>query len=128
MQRAMRFVLSGAVVTGSCYAVYLLLLALHTHYLLANGLAWLFGLSLSYVLNKNFTFGDTQRSSMRMLSSFALIYIGQFIVGTIGLAVLVEICGLGARVAYAINLLFTASFSFVFLNRLFAARPAPQTE
>ncbi|MDQ4421303.1 GtrA family protein [Sphingobium sp. DEHP117] len=128
MQRAMRFVLSGAVVTSSCYAVYLLLLAVHTHYLLANGLAWLFGLSLSYILNKNFTFGDTQRSSMRMLSSFALIYIGQFIVGTIGLAVLVEICGFGARIAYAINLLFTASFSFVFLSRLFAARPAPQTE
>jgi len=124
VQRVMRFALSGALVTGSCYAVYLILLALQMQYLLANGLAWLFGLTLSYLLNKNFTFGYAEKSSVKMLSSFALIYIGQFILGTIGLAMLVEIGGLVARSAYAVNLVFTASFSFLFLNRLFAARQA----
>lgn len=119
--RLARFGISGGLVTLLCYSVYLLCVSTGWNYLVANLVAWFVGLVASYQMNKRFTFRYDRQTNPRTICLFALIYVGQLLVGTSGLSLLVEVLRMDERVAYLANLIITASFSFLFLHRLFGS-------
>lgn len=122
----LRFGLVGGFVTGMVYLLFIGLLKLGVHYLLASGAGWAAGIGISYLLNRTFTFAVPDRARPKEFGVFvggALLQLG------LGLGcywVLMGLLGLGPTVSFVINLVFTATFSFVFMRWVvFRRRHAP---
>lgn len=125
--RVVRFGLVGLLTTALSYAVFVTAIHLGVHYLLASALAWASGVGLSFVLNKRFTFAVRTRADLREAASFLAGYVLQLIVGTAGYAVLIGGLGLKPTPAFAVNLVITSGFSFLYMQTLvFTGRGKPR--
>ena len=118
-----RFLLVGGLTTGLNFLLFVGLVRLGLHHLLAATVGWLVGLLVSFVLNKRFTFGVRTRADVREVGSFLSGYVLQLALGLGVYALLIDGFGLGPPLAFAINLVLVAAFSFAFM-RAAVFRPA----
>jgi putative flippase GtrA len=128
VNRLLRFGLTGLLTTAIAYAVMAGLTHLGVFYLVAATASWAASLCIGFAINRRFTFqirGAEQ--SKRDFGFYALGAVLQLLLGWAGYAVLMGELRLGVTPAFAINLIFTASFSFLFMRFVTfrrAAQPA----
>lgn len=117
IRHALRFGLVGCLTTGLSIGLFLILMRLGAHYLAASTLAWAAGLSVSFVLNKRFTFDLRTPTTIGEAAAFAGGYVLQLVLSWIGYAVLID--GLTVEPARAAVLVTAAVavFSFLFMRQ-----------
>ena len=125
LNNIVRFGLVGALVTGLVYVAFIGLLELGVHYLVAAAIGWALGVMISYVLNRSFTFGVRKPPEAKEFGAFMATYLLQLVLGQFTYWVLMGVLHLGPSVAFAANLVFTASVSFVFMRWVVFRREHP---
>ncbi|MBK8025435.1 MAG: GtrA family protein [Chloroflexi bacterium] len=105
-----RYVLAGGVNSVLTYIIYLLLLPV-TAYTVAYGVSYFAGVPVGYVLNALFVFRQPLR--WRSALKFPVVYIVQYVLGTIFTVLLVDGLHIPAEYAAALGTLMTVPFAFV---------------
>jgi len=118
-RRFARFLVAGAVNTALTYALYLALLA-PLGYLAAYALAYVAGIALSYVLASRFVFGTAM--SLGSFFRYPLVYVVQYLVGTIVLWACVEWLGIGKEFAVLASVVATIPVTYAASRFVLGAR------
>ena len=116
-----RFGVVGVVNVIINAVVYVALVALGVHYIIASICGSTLGVLNSFVMSKFFVFrveGDGMSQFFKTIGVYAV----QFAVSWAGLIILVELVGLNPYLAYAANIVIVTVVSFFGL-KLFAFRP-----
>jgi putative flippase GtrA len=122
--RAMRFGVSGVVATLIAYVTFMIGLQFW-HYAWANVFSWCISVVFGFLMNRRFTFRIRGRQNgVRDLVLFLVGALLQLGLSQIGLRILIGMLHLGPTIAFLINLVFTASFSFAYLNLIAFRRHA----
>ena len=122
--RAMRFGVSGVVATLIAYVTFIIGLQFW-HYAWANVFSWCISVTFGFLMHRRFTFGIRGRESgVRDLVMFLVGALLQLGLSMIGLRILIGALHLNATLAFVINLVFTSSFSFAYLNLIAFRRRA----
>lgn len=122
--RLLRFCLTGLLTTATAYVVFVGLIALGVHYLIANVFAWGVALLVGFVVNRRFTFGITGADGRSRHFGLYLLGAGlQLMLGSVGYAILIGYLRLDPTPAFAVNIIITATFNYLFLS-LVTFRPA----
>ena len=106
-----RFLIVGGINTAIGYGTFVAVVFIGGHYLLANVIATIVGVSVSYLLNKYFTFRQYKKSVTEIMR-FISVYAVSFMLGNVVLYVLVDLISISPYVAGAINLIFTTLISW----------------
>lgn len=114
--RIVRFLAVGGFLTLMSYLIFVGLLGLGLHYLIASTAAWATGIVVSYFLNKGFTFALGSDFVWREFGMLVTGYVLQLGIASIGYVILMDMLGFGATPAFLINLIFVAAFSFLFMQ------------
>jgi len=115
--RLLRFGLTGALTTSVAYLVFIGLLDRGLNYAIAATVSWAAGLVLGFTLNRRFTFGITGTERYRRdFGVYALGAVLQLLLGLTGYAILIGRMHLSGTPAFAVNLVVTTTFSFLFLR------------
>jgi putative flippase GtrA len=125
LKRLIRFGLTGLVTTAIAYVVFVGLIHIGVHYLPAATVAWAASLTVGFVVNRRFTFGIA--GAERRKRDFGLYVVGavlQLLVSLGGYALLIGQLRLAATPAFAVNLVATTSFSYLFLSLVTFRRAA----
>ena len=122
----LRFGLVGGFVTGLVYLSFVGMIRLGVHYLAASAIGWAFGVGISYALNRTFTFAVPERARPKEFGAFVGGYALQLGLGTFAYWVLMGLLHLGPTVSFLINLVFTSTFSFVFMRWVVFRRSHPR--
>ncbi len=101
----------GGINTAIGYGTFALMLWLGFHYLSANIVSTVVGVTCSYFLNKYFTFQQYKKSYAEILR-FVTVYAVSFLLGCAVLFLLVDLLSVSAYVAGVINLVFTTLISW----------------
>jgi putative flippase GtrA len=112
----LRFGLVGSMTTGLSYVMFVGLIGLHVHYLLASAAGWIASIGVGFYLNKRFTFGVGAGASVRQIGKYLFGYGLQLAVGSCGYAILMGRLGLTPTLAFLVNLIATAATSFLFMR------------
>ena len=115
---ALRFLVAGVVNTTITYLLYYVLLA-WMGYLPAYTIAYVFGIALAYALNTRFVFRVTRTLSGAI--AFPLVYVVQYLVGALILALAVHILGIAQQFALLVSLAVTVPLTFAFSRRILTA-------
>lgn len=110
------FVVAGLVATAVSYAVFIPL-APRIGWLPAALTAWVPAVTVAFLLNRRLTFGI--RGKERLKRQFGLYVLGalaQLGMSLVGYFVLIDLIGLGASLAFFINLAITTTFSYAFMS------------
>lgn len=118
-----RFLLSGALNTGTTYLLYLAFLQLSS-YQVAYSSAFVLGIFISYALNAKFVF--RAGIALSSLIRFPVVYLAQYILGLGLVAILVEFAGVASWVAPIFAILVTVPFTFALSKSIFLSKK--QTE
>lgn len=126
LKRAAMFIFVGAVATGISYAVFIPLEP-HIGWLPAAGAAWAPAVVAAFLLNRRFTFGVRGRAQFeRQFGLYLAGAVSQLTLSLAGYFVLMDLLGVSATPAFFINLVFTTTFSYLFMSLVtFARRPQP---
>jgi putative flippase GtrA len=108
-----RFILWGGVNALAGYIIYALLL-LFLPYLVAYSFAYACGILLSYFLNSKFVFNRELKLSKAL--KYPLVYVVQYLAGTICLYLLVRVLRVNRLLAPAVVVLITIPLTY-FLNK-----------
>ncbi|HTX49814.1 MAG TPA: GtrA family protein [Caulobacteraceae bacterium] len=117
MNRLLRFGLTGLLTTAIAYVVMAGLMRVGVFYLVAATASWAASLCVGFAINRRFTFqirGAAQ--SKRDFGFYVLGAVLQLLVGWAGYGVLIGELHLRVTPAFAINLVFTTGFSFLFMR------------
>ncbi|BCJ91487.1 hypothetical protein IZ6_22220 [Terrihabitans soli] len=114
--RVLRFLLVGFVLTLLSYLIFVGLLGVGAHYLVASTASWAGGILASYFLNKGFTFALGTDFVWREFGALVTGYVLQLVLASLGYLVLIGGLGLSATPAFLINLVMVAAFSFFFMQ------------
>ena len=106
-----RFLIVGGINTITGYGTFAAVVFAGGHYLLANVIATVVGVTVSYILNKYFTFKQYKKSFSEIIR-FILVYAVSFLLGNVVLYVLVDYMAISPYVAGALNLVFTTLISW----------------
>lgn len=117
--RLLRYVVAGALNTAASYAVYLVLLPVMP-YGWAYTLAFVTGIGVAYALQSRYVFGAG--GSWRTFFAFPLVYVVQYLVGVLGLRLLVETGLMSRELALFAVLVVTVPVGFLMSRALFAWR------
>ena len=113
-----RFAATGAVNTILVYAAFSLLMRHHLHYVVACCCSSCVGLASSYLLNRNYTFRAGRPIAPREVATFLLCYALQLLLGILIYAVLIDHLSMRYQLAFPIDLLAVAVFSYTFMDRI----------
>jgi putative flippase GtrA len=117
VQRLIRFGLTGLLTTAISYVVFVGLIKLGLNYLPANAAAWVAGLSVGFPVNRRFTFGIVgAERSKRDLGLYVAGNLLALLLSMAGYALLIGQLHLDPTPAFAINLVVTTSFNYLFLR------------
>ena len=64
------YVFVGGMTTLVNYVVYFILLKIHSHWLIANSISWIFAVLFAYYTNKRYVFKSTNNIKKEFLSTF----------------------------------------------------------
>ena len=122
--RAMRFGVSGVVATLVAYVTFMIGLQFW-HYAWANVFSWCISVVFGFLMNRRFTFRIKGRENgLKDLVLFLVGALLQLGLSQVGLHILMGMLHLAATPAFLINLVFTATFSFIYLNLIAFRRHA----
>jgi len=91
-----RFILAGTVNTGVTYAIYLILLPFMP-YFWAYSVTFIAGIAIGYGLNARWVF--RRAPDLRTAAAYPLTYVLNYLFGVVLLWILVEIVGIGEKLA-----------------------------
>jgi putative flippase GtrA len=111
-----RFGVIGGGLTALSYLLFIGLIHLGLHYIIASALVWVVGVGLSYILNRRFTFGARRRATACEFGKFVGGYVLQFGLATALYALLIGRLGLSPSLAFGINLIATSSSNFAYMR------------
>ncbi len=111
-----RFLLAGTLNTGATYAVYLLLLQV-APYAIAFSISFVAGILLSYALNARFVF--RRRTAWHSFLRFPLIYLVQYLIAMLLVALCVERLGIAPWLAPLLCLVVTIPMTYVLARAVF---------
>ncbi|OUR78775.1 hypothetical protein A9Q83_06100 [Alphaproteobacteria bacterium 46_93_T64] len=113
-RQAFKFAITGILNTGIDFAIFFTLIyVVSVHFAVANTVAFLIAVTVSYIINKNWTFSD-QNSGHKILSEwihFTVISIGGFILATTLLFILDPYIHVGAAKIIATGASFIWNFT-----------------
>jgi len=124
--RLFRFGAVGAAITIFNYILFIFLTDRGVHYLIAVTLGWAIGVAVSYGGNKYLTFGNGGAPNKREISGFISLYVAQLILGSTTLAIMIDGLHLDYTIAYVLNVVITASFSFLLMDRMVFKASSPK--
>lgn len=119
-----KFGIVGGLNTVLSYGIYFVCVRMGVHYALANGIAFVITVFISYLLNGNFVFkdeGNSRFSIKALLKVYASYSITSLFLTTLLLWIEVDIFGLPEEIGPVINLFITVPVNF-FLNKFWAYR------
>ncbi|MDD4429376.1 MAG: GtrA family protein [Paludibacter sp.] len=116
----MRFLIVGGINTAVGYGTFAAVIFLGGHYIVANVIATAVGMTVSYFLNKYFTFRQYKKSFTEIIR-FISVYFVSFMLGNVVLYVMVDIISISPYLAGALNLIFTTLISW-FGHKYFSFR------
>ena len=115
-----RFLIVGGINTAVGYGTFAAVIFLGGHYIVANVIATAVGVTVSYFLNKYFTFRQYKKSFTEIIR-FISVYFVSFMLGNVVLYVMVDIISISPYLAGALNLIFTTLISW-FGHKYFSFR------
>jgi putative flippase GtrA len=115
----LRFLAAGVINALVSYPLYLLLL-LAVSYQIAYALAYVVGIVVSYVVNARFVFHVPLRFADFL--RFPLVYVVQYVIGAVGLWLLVDLFGMRKEWALAVVIAFTVPIVFALSRRVLVRR------
>ncbi|MEA4873662.1 MAG: GtrA family protein [Synergistaceae bacterium] len=115
-----RFLIVGGINTAVGYGTFAAVIFLGGHYIVANVIATAVGMTVSYFLNKYFTFRQYKKSFTEIIR-FISVYFFSFMLGNVVLYVMVDIISISPYLAGALNLIFTTLISW-FGHKYFSFR------
>jgi putative flippase GtrA len=115
-----RFLIVGGINTAVGYGTFAAVIFLGGHYIVANVIATAVGMTVSYFLNKYFTFRQYKKSFTEIIR-FISVYFVSFMLGNVVLYVMVDIISISPYLAGALNLIFTTLISW-FGHKYFSFR------
>ena len=121
-----RFVLGGASTTIVSYAIYLALLY-WMPYVFAYSIAYVSGIAWSYFANTLFVF--RRAPSVTRAALFPLVYLAQYVAGTLLLVLLVDVLHLSQKLAPLAVIVLTLPLTYVLSRHVITAdlaRPPPK--
>jgi putative flippase GtrA len=121
---AVRFIIGGVSTTLVSYAVYLLLLP-WISYLFAYGIAYGVGIAWSYLVNTILVF-RRRPSAMRALA-FPLVYVIQYLIGSLLLVILIDHAGVPRSLAPLAVVVLTLPLTYVLSRCVITATPTSPT-
>lgn len=126
MRRFATFLLVGGANTAVGLSMqYALMWYTHNPYL-SNGIAYFIGFWLSFWWHDKLTFGDIASKSKYRVFPYTVVYIISFIANFLTLALLVDVFGISAFIAFVISSAVFAIVSYT-LNLNFVFSTAKQT-
>lgn len=108
--QALRFLAGGAFNTAATYLLYLLLQRL-INYQAAYAISFLAGIALAYAINLGWVFRSAHTTKKAL--AFPLVYLAQYALGALLLALLVERLGVPQQVAPVVVIVVTIPITFV---------------
>ena len=114
-----RFVFWGGMNTLAGYVLYALLLQF-LPYLVAYSVAFVLSVFVSYFLNSRFVF--KQELKLRKAAKYPVVYVAQYLLGTVLMYVLVQLLHVNKLVAPAIVVLLTIPVTFTLSRRIVGAK------
>jgi len=115
----LRFVISGAINTGSSYLLYLLLL-LFLPYSIAYTLSYFSGIVLSYYLNSRFVFH--QALDWKKAVQYPLVYAVQYLASFLLLTLFVQVLHISDVIAPILVVLASIPLTFSLSRRIIKGR------
>jgi putative flippase GtrA len=115
-----RFLIVGGINTAVGYGTFAAVIFLGGHFIVANVIATAVGMTVSYFLNKYFTFRQYKKSFTEIIR-FISVYFVSFMLGNVVLYVMVDIISISPYLAGALNLIFTTLISW-FGHKYFSFR------
>ena len=115
-----RFLVVGVANTAVGYGTYAAVVFFNGHYLLANIISTIVGVTCSYFLNKYYTFKQ-YRKSLAEACRFISVYTVSFVLSNIILYILVSCLDVSPYIAGMVNLVFVTLISW-FGHRYFSFR------
>lgn len=124
-----RFGVVGGGMTLLNYGLFIAAIRVGAPYLLAAGISWVVTVTAGYGLNRRFTFRCESWGRPGDLASYIAGYAMQFAISLMGLQLLMGVLRLGPSLAFALNLVFTAGFSFCYMQlAVFRGPRTPQRQ
>lgn len=114
--------MAGVINSVSTYVIYVLIV-LAAPYAVAYTISYVAGIGISFLLNTSYVFRAAP--TKRAAAQYPFVYAVQYLVGLIGLHLLVRYLGVDARIAPLITLLVTVPLSFVLSRRVIRGRSRP---
>ena len=118
------FLVVGAINTALTYIVFLLLLGL-MHYLAAFTISFVLGIATSYALNARFVF--KRKHKIGTMLRFPLIYVFQYIYGSVMLSLLIGMLAMSKPLAMLVVAATSALLTFLLMRHVFQAS-SPRSE
>ena len=116
MRHLIGFGIVGIITTILNYCLFMALVILGLHYLLASAVGWFAGVLASYVLNRTFTFVVRGPMNLREFSSFVGVYVAQLLLAWAGYIIMIEGFQISLTPAYLVNAVVVTVFNFSFMK------------
>ncbi len=126
ISRAIRFGIVGVTCAGFAYLVFIGAERAGLHYLAANGLAWGASVGLGFLLNRRFTFARRGTGAPTQFALFVAGSLGQLLLSSLGLALLIGVLRLGSTTAFVLNTGVLATLNYFYLHFVFGRWEAPK--
>jgi putative flippase GtrA len=124
-QKMARFAVVGGGITAFNYVLYLAMIEAGFHYLVPTTIGWILGVVVSFFSNKYWTFERSGAPRIPEVGGFFVGYVLQLVLGSAGIFALIDVLGVDHRIAFPVNVVLTATFSYIFLNRVVFGVPRP---
>lgn len=123
-----RFILvsSGNVLINA--VCFFCLVRLGVHYLAASTVGWFVGVVVSFVLNRRFTFGVTDRAWATQFGRYVVGYLVQLLLGWLIYVVCLEVFKLDLLIAYIVNLVLLPALTFAYMRTGVFPSPSAKKE
>lgn len=118
-----RFLASGAFNTLVTYALYLILLNI-TSYKASYTITYIFGILLSYILNRHFVFKSTAGS--RSILLYPLVYLAQYLVSMGVLWLWIDHLHFNEKAAPLIAIIITIPLTYLLSKAIFTKKTISQ--
>jgi putative flippase GtrA len=119
----LRFLFFALINTGFTYLVYLLCLELFP-YLVAYTISYLSGILVSYLLNSVFVFKTPLHWKKAL--QFPLVYLVQYLLGSVLISISVEVLGIQETMAALLNVVILLPISFILSRFILTKKPKPE--
>ena len=111
IQQLTRFLIIGCIATIISYSVFLICLRIFgIHYLIANIISFVAGISAGYPLNKIWTF---KSDSQKKFHHYLAVYLTSLFISLIFLKITVDFIGIIPEIAILLSLVITTCTNFV---------------